>query len=114
MTEEKGYNGWANYETWCVKLWMDNNQGAQSYWAEAASDAGKHNASQLADRLRGEHEESIDEAIDSGSHADQWKGRFDLPGFARDLLNAALGEVDWYEIAESLLGDIEDEEYAEV
>ena len=22
------YNGWTNYETWAVKLWMDNEEGS--------------------------------------------------------------------------------------
>lgn len=28
---EKNYNGWANYETWLVKLWIDNEEGSSSY-----------------------------------------------------------------------------------
>lgn len=30
------YNGWTNYETWNVNLWMDNSEGAQSYYQEQA------------------------------------------------------------------------------
>ena len=25
------YNGWTNYETWLVNLWMDNEQGSQEF-----------------------------------------------------------------------------------
>jgi len=25
------YNGWTNYQTWAVKLWMDNDEGAYRY-----------------------------------------------------------------------------------
>ncbi len=32
MSDEKGYNGWSNYETWNVKLWMDNDEGSYNYW----------------------------------------------------------------------------------
>ena len=90
------YNGWSNYETWAVKLWMDNDEGSYRYWqreARASSDVAS-----LASTLKDEHEESLPE----------------LDGWAGDLLNAAFGEVDWYEIAKSLREDesLEDEEVA--
>lgn len=88
------YNGWSNYETWAVKLWMDNEEWSQRYWA-AEAEQYRDNPSGLADAIRGEHEDGAPE----------------LGGtvFA-DLLNAALGEVDWFEIAESLIGDLEPED----
>jgi hypothetical protein len=94
------YNGWTNYETWVVKLWMDNEEGTYEYWKEVTTtlpptgpdgwQAGKY---ELAKILKVEHEEALP----------------DLEGFAVDLLNAALGEVNWNEIAESLIGNLEEE-----
>ena len=97
------YNGWTNYETWIVKLWMDNEQSSQEYWAEQAQAHAKDAEADefgttaermavrvLAATLKVEHEEAVP----------------DLAGFAGDLLMAALGEVNWYEIAESLLADV--------
>lgn len=87
----KEYNGWTNYETWLVKLWMDNEEGSNRMWNEAAENCVKRHSdtSVLADMLKEEHENSLPE----------------LRGFAADLLNAALSEVNWFEIAESLLND---------
>ena len=35
----KEYNGWYNYETWMVNLWMDNNQGSHEMWREIARES---------------------------------------------------------------------------
>lgn len=100
------YNGWKNYETWNVKLWIDNEQSSHEYWREQTQSiwmhprAGRAYTSQtrleaattdLADALKAEHEENTPT----------------VTGVYADLLNAALGEVDWYEIASNM---IEDEE----
>lgn len=100
----EGYNGWKNYETWCVKLWMDNDEAtysanrerAQAAWnnAEATSYSTREQQARidLADTLKDAAEEA---APDLG--ASVWA----------DLLNAALGEVDWFEIAENLLSEVD-------
>ena len=93
---DKTYNGWSNYETWNVKLWMDNDEGSYHYWQEQTRDAWEANdhdkddtASDLAKRLEQEYQDNMPEV--SGTYG--------------DLLGAALSEVDWYEIAESLISD---------
>jgi hypothetical protein len=95
MTTENKYNGWSNYETWNVALWMDNDEGNYDYWnertteiCEAATD--KDDAiSILADALKDEHQENMPEV--KGTYA--------------DLLQASLDSVDWYEIAENRICD---------
>ena len=86
------YNGWSNYETWAAKLWMDNEEGGYRYWQSEARRA--RDASSLAAQLKDEHEEALP----------------DVSGLAGDLLWAAFGEIDWYEIAESLIEDNEEED----
>ena len=103
MSNEQGYNGWSNYETWAAALWMDNEEGAQAYWREQAeecmqdaidadeSDIRAAATSALEDRIKAEHEDAMPE----------------LQGVYADLLGAALGAIDYREIARNLLSDIE-------
>lgn len=108
---KKEHNGWSSYETWNVKLWIDNEQSSQEYWQEQALkwlvEIGSGNPDtfpndfpasftleeramlRLSKQLETEHEESLPE----------------LSGFAADLLNAAMNEVNWHEIAKSLIED---------
>jgi len=86
----KEYNGWTNYETWLVKLWMDNEEGTHRMFQDMADEYlktdGEDSPLGLADAIKEAHQESLPE----------------LTGFAGDLMNAALSEVNWFEIAESL------------
>ena len=36
MAQKQGYNGWPNYETWNVMLWMDNEEPAYRYYRNCA------------------------------------------------------------------------------
>jgi hypothetical protein len=93
MTSESGYNGWTNYETWAVKLWLDNDQGSQEMAFEMAREAqrSKYPRAMLADALKEIHEENAPE-IGNNVYS--------------DLLGSALGSVDWYEIAKAFLEDV--------
>lgn len=108
-TSDKKYNGWTNYETWAIGLWIDNDQATYLYWREEATrhvrqaaedemverglwtvqEAARHN---LAQQLKHELTEA---APNLGS------------SIYSDLLGAALDEVNWTELAENLLSDIE-------
>lgn len=86
------YNGWTNYETWNVALWLDNDQESSDYWRGVAEELLHHRhrntpedaTGQLAERLKEEMEEMMP---DLGATC--WA----------DLLGAAMSEVNWYEIA---------------
>lgn len=89
---EEGYNGWRNYPTWAVNLWLTNDQGSEEWALEivrAAVDNGSEHvrydaASELKDAVR-EMCETEDASL------------------ASDLLGFALDSVDWYEIADAFI-----------
>ena len=93
---EEGYNGWTNYETWCVNLWIENEEPSYRH----AQDLAKF-ASRQADPTNG-LASSLKFWIENDYTPDLGAS------LAADLLGAALGEVDWHEIAEAMLENVED------
>jgi hypothetical protein len=108
MTKQD-YNGWTNYETWAVKLWMDNDEGSQNHWSEQAEQAIEHaKVTPSANyRMTGVEPFTDDEravlALEKQLDAEHQEMLPELEGFAADLLNAAMSEVNWHEIAQSLV-----------
>lgn len=110
--EDRTYNGWTNYETWAVALWLDNEEPSCRYWREQAEEhrraagtceqvlkgiwtpenAAKFN---LADQLK----EEVTEAAP-----------LEEASLYSDLLGAALSEVNWDEIAENHLANLPEPE----
>lgn len=88
------YNGWTNYETWCVNLWLENEESTYNDLREMAKE--EENAEGLADRLKDYTETLLEDLTEGG-------------GLAADLILSALGVVDWFEIAEKLIEDREGE-----
>jgi hypothetical protein len=110
MSDDRKHNGWTNYETWAIALWINNDQGSQLHAIDLAREAYSNAegddrkgdaASELADQLKEECEAGIPDGIAGTVYG--------------DLLYSAIDEADWYEIAESfldndLINEIEDEE----
>lgn len=98
------YNGWTNYETWAVNLYMDNDRPQESFWKvvcltcfhQAKADGQftrQENASfHLAKRIQEEHENAATDMLEAAHY------EF---GPLADLLRGALSEVNWREIATS-------------
>lgn len=104
--DEQGYNGWTNYETWAVGLYLDGNYTGEGTYLDVldivaresrcydlADESERSDATcAVADALKDYVDEQLGEDTD------------DLPnGLATDLLRAALSEVNWRELAESKL-----------
>lgn len=98
--EEKGkqkYNGWTNYETWTVSLWIDNEAASYRYWrAEALHH--RQVASNIDEAIYGLATSLRDEVTECAPTSE--------PGLYTDLLNSALSQVNWSEIASSWLEDL--------
>jgi len=108
----KEYNGWTNYETWLVKLWMDNSESSDAFYREKAQEVyaaaqpddtfskAQRATLDLGDALKEDYQEASCELLEGmGQGASVWS----------DLLGAALSEVNWHEIAEHMIDDCDKE-----
>jgi hypothetical protein len=100
------YNGWTNYETWCVNLWMDNEQGSQEFFREtcrtihAETDAyGTGFTVAESARFR---------FADWLKHYYSEESKPELRGVYGDLLTAALSSVNWDQLARHYIEAIEE------
>lgn len=107
---EQGYQGWKNYPTWCVNLWLGNDEGLYNATRKLVNDTvvGIANHDNVSSRIW-----TVEQAR-RYLVADALKGWVaelapDLgASFSSDLLGYALGEVDWDEIANAWLEDFVD------
>jgi hypothetical protein len=90
------YNGWKNRETWCVSLWIDNKRTTYETarrmaekFRRGGTRAGQESVYPFADALKKWIEDEL--VPDLGA------------SMASDLLNTALGRVDYDEIAKHIL-----------
>lgn len=89
--ERREYNGWTNYETWLVNMWF----------GDVFADMQNEGQDTSADAL----EAFVLEMLESD-------GQLPETGFAADIMNAALREVDWEDLASHYEAEEdEDEEY---
>ncbi len=86
--ENKEYNGWSNYETWLVALWLDNDQAIQEDVQIICNKRTKYEFNK-ADELR----EYVEELV-----------YLDEASLRTDLINSALCVVNWAEIVNSMKG----------
>ena len=71
-----GYNGWTNKETWLVNLWLGDDFVSQSEDGQLITEAF----------IR----ETVEYICESETKS----------GFLADMLNCALGEINYFEIAQ--------------
>lgn len=98
------YNGWTNYETWCVKLWMDNQESSYTFWKDVTQAVWRDADIERPDYLTKSEAARQDLAdVLKEEHLDR------MPDLSNtvyaDLLASALDEVCWFEIADNLLAE---------
>jgi Txe/YoeB family toxin of Txe-Axe toxin-antitoxin module len=82
------YNGWANYETWNFKLWLDNDEASYKRIQELVKSCNNDHIN-LAYKLTDlAHKEAPE-----------------IQGFYSDVMMASVREVNYLEVARSLLED---------
>lgn len=96
-----GYNGWTNYETWVVKLWVDN--GALCDTNEIDEQA-RYCAENFGDEAERHFGDWLRDQVDThlrqwGSYAPMSDNAYHASGLGADLMASALEEVSWDEIA---------------
>ena len=103
----RGYNGWTNYETWAVALWLGNEESSYRFWMAVARGVKMDAPRSLYVReLRMTESEAAETQL-----AEEIKASIEAnaPDFGAsvysDLLTGAIGEVDWRSIAVNLLED---------
>lgn len=102
-----GYNGWTNYETWVVKLWLDNEEStyrdvielAERIKADWDADELANATANLADAIE-HYVDDIREIQNEGDRGGAW-------GLFEDLLTAALDAVNWEEIAKAYMDEVQ-------
>jgi hypothetical protein len=97
------YNGWKNYETWCVALWLDNDRSTYEdvryRVAKVVQDVD------VAESFSYEVSEVLKSYIEDLAEM-TCPGVIEGASFVSDLFSAALSEVHWHEIARNLIEEL--------
>ncbi len=88
MSNDKTYNGWTNYETWLVNLWIQNDEDLYSQLHDMVVTVDTLFAAKEV--LQACMDNEYDMYIERNPH-----------GLFQDLIKGALSEVNWYEIAKN-------------
>jgi hypothetical protein len=105
------YNGWTNYETWAVGMFLDGNYTGPYDYFETIERVHKVYPTEesgrrylVADVLKDWVEENIIPYMVDDDHPD--------PGYhplAKDLVGAALSAVNWYELADAWINNVREQ-----
>ena len=104
-SDAERYNGWTNYETWCVALWLDNDETSYRYWslvAEQTRDDAQR-CQQVKEKVWTTEQATRFNLADAIKSEITERSPTQDASLYTDLIHAALSEVDWGEIAQAIL-----------
>ena len=96
------HEGWTNYETWCVQLWIANDYGLYHYFRDRVRElkaARGVSRTIMLPKTRKAIELELAEELKEWAN----ENAPNVDGMWGDLLGAALGEVNWDEIAKDMV-----------
>ena len=100
------YCGWTNYETWLCNMWF-NDFDFTDMMDMFDNCEDNCDVLEIIENYIKEHvEEYIEYSLGDNSVA---ISPGDQHGFIHDMLNAAISEIDWRDIAEQYVDDVVDE-----
>ncbi len=99
--EATTYNGWTNYETWVTALWLDNEAASFEYWQDQArsSLAEAPHSRRVTEWGFTRRDAAVLELAERLKAAVCEMNPLQAASVFSDLLWAAIGEIDWREIA---------------
>lgn len=85
-----------SYATHLLHLWVGNDEGLYNHWTDRAEEISARGS---------RNPPSNQGAIVLGDEMKDWfnEEKPDLDGFWADLLNSALADVDWQDVAETFI-----------
>lgn len=96
---DQTYNGWKNYETWAIGLFLDGNYTGEGTYRQVLELAEEADGDAYA--LAGSLREYVEEEVTPEGEPS---------GLATDLIGAALSEVDWDELASHKLEEVSEQD----
>lgn len=102
------HNGWTNYETWLVALWIENDHGSYTYWQERAESALHYSRATTNPTFTREERATLDIKDELKDNITDEAPDLGASMFA-DMLNAAFAQVNWYQIAGHMIEDAKQE-----
>ena len=92
------YNGWPNYETWLMNLWYGDyfysyvSEGIEDGWIDLETSRDPYELGNIL-------EVHVEELIEG-------EGQVPKSGFVADLFDAAMRDINWYSIGDSLISEL--------